>query len=228
MLEELLSFEKDYFLAVNGSDSVFWNHFMWIMSDKLIWAPIAVFMLALLVYKQSWKKWLPMFIAIAVLFVLCDQFSSGICKPLFTRFRPTRHPEFMNEVKTLYGYMGGGKYGFISGHACNSFGFATLMTLLLRGKWFTITIFSWASIVAFSRVYLGVHFISDVVAGAFSGIIIGILVYYLYRFYQKSVYKENPIPAELSTQRVNIMAGAMLSYILILTIFNRQVVEMIK
>lgn len=227
MLEELLSFERDYFLALNGSDSLFLDRFMWIMSSKTIWIPIAVFIIGMLIYKKRWQEWLPIFIAIGLLFVLCDQFSSGICKPLFERFRPTKHPEFVNDVKVIYGYMGGGKYGFISGHACNSFGFATLMALLFRGKMFSITIFSWATIVAFSRVYLGVHFISDIVAGAVSGIVIGFFVYYLYQLYQKQVYKELKPSSVLSPQKVKIVASAMIGYVLILTLFNKMVVEVI-
>nr|WP_317174084.1 phosphatase PAP2 family protein [Dysgonomonas sp. GY617] len=80
-----------------------------------------------------------------LLFVFCDQFSSYICKPLFSRLRSTHHPDFMNDVRTLYGYVGG-KYGFISGHATNSFGFATLTSLLFRNKIYRCVISLWAFI----------------------------------------------------------------------------------
>lgn len=181
MLEKILSYERDAFFALNGSDSVFLDHFMWLYSGKAVWLPLAVFILIVLLYKKNWRESLCVLLAIVLVVTLCDQFASHICKPLFTRFRPTHHPDFMNEVKTVFDYRGG-QYGFISSHAANAFGFATLLALIVRNKWLGWTLFIWATLTAYSRIYLGVHFISDIVPGILVGLFFGYVVYRLFQF----------------------------------------------
>ena len=127
MVEKILIYERDAFFALNGSDSAFLDRFMWIFTGKAVWLPLAFLIL----------------LAIVLVVTLCDQFASHVCKPVFTRFRPTHHPDFMDQVKTVFGYRGG-LYGFISSHAANAFGFATLMALIMRDKLFGWTIFFWA------------------------------------------------------------------------------------
>lgn len=179
MIERLLIYERDAFFMLNGSDYPFLDRFMWLYSGKAVWLPLAFFILLILVYKKNWRESLLILLAITLVITLCDQFASHLCKPMFTRFRPTHHPDFLNQVKTVFDYRGG-MYGFISSHAANAFGFATFMTLLFRYKWFTITIFSWAVITAYTRIYLGVHFITDIIPGAIAGVVFGYLVYLLY------------------------------------------------
>lgn len=140
MLEQLLVWERDAFFMLNGSDSAFLDRFMWIYSGKAVWLPLAFFILVVLCYKKNWKEWLLILLAIVLTITLCDQFASHVCKPIFTRFRPTHHPDFMDQVKVVFGYRGG-MYGFISSHAANAFGFATLMALIFRNKLFGWTIF---------------------------------------------------------------------------------------
>jgi len=74
---------------------------------------------------------------------------------------------------------GGGVYGFVSGDTSNSFGFAILSTLLFKNRIYSIVVFIWATIMAYSRIYLGVHFVSDIIGGMTAGILIGYCVYRL-------------------------------------------------
>ena len=92
MLEQLLVWERDAFFMLNGSDSAFLDRFMWIYSGKAVWLPLAFFILVVLCYKKNWKEWLLILLAIVLTITLCDQFASHVCKPIFTRFRPTHHP----------------------------------------------------------------------------------------------------------------------------------------
>ena len=179
MVEKILAYERDLFFMLNGSDSPFLDRFMWLFSGKAVWLPLAAFILIVLLYKKKWKESILILLGIVLVVTLCDQFASHVCKPIFTRFRPTHHPDFMDQVKTVFDYRGG-RYGFISSHAANAFGFATYMSLLFRYRLFTWTIFLWAALTAYTRVYLGVHFISDIVPGAIAGVFFGWLVYWLY------------------------------------------------
>lgn len=194
MIEEILDYEKEAFFALNGSDFAVLDRFMWLFSEKLVWVPLAAVILFILVYKKGWKDSIIIVLSIVLVVTLCDQISSGFFKPFFERLRPTYHPEFMNEVETVLGYRGG-KYGFISSHAANAFGFATYMALLFRHKLFSWVIISWALITAYSRIYLGVHFISDIVPGIILGIGTGFVVYHMYKTARRSIYnRTTPLP----------------------------------
>ena len=222
MLEKILPYERNLFFLINGSHTNSLDNVMWLFSGKIIWIPIILFFLISLVYKKKWQEWLPVLIAIILLFVFCDQFSSHVCKPFFTRLRPTHHPDFMNDVRTLYGYVGG-RYGFMSGHATNSFGFATLTAFLFRNKVYSCVIYLWAFIISYSRVYLGVHFVSDVLAGAISGIALGVIVYQFYALYIKKIAKDQIIPI-YSQRRTKIITNTIITYIFLFALFSDKIV----
>ena len=206
MLEQLLVWERDAFFMLNGSDSAFLDRFMWIYSGKAVWLPLAFFILVVLCYKKNWKEWLLILLAIVLTITLCDQFASHVCKPIFTRFRPTHHPDFMDQVKVVFGYRGG-MYGFISSHAANAFGFATLMALIFRNK-----LFGW----------------TDIIPGALSGLLFGYLVYLLYHYIRPKL-----IPADswvcpeaiYSDIRKRWITYAIWLTILLIALFNEQLVS---
>lgn len=229
MLEQILRYERDVFFALNGSDSVYLDYFMWLFSSKQVWIPLAVLILVVLCYKKNWKEIIFVLLAITLVITLCDQFASHFCKPFFARFRPTSHPDFMNEVDTVFGYRSG-KYGFISSHAANAFGFATFTAMLFRNKFYTYTIMIWGIVTAYTRVYLGVHFISDVVCGAMAGFIFGFIVFKLYKRARKKVLGENIIePQHLySTGNKNTISIAIWSSVALMLIFNYWLVDLIR
>lgn len=228
MVEKILIYERDLFFMLNGSDSPFLDRFMWLYSGKAVWLPLAFFILVVLLYKKKWRESILILLAIVLVITLCDQFSSHLCKPLFTRFRPTHHPDFMDQVQTVFGYRGG-KYGFISSHAANAFGFATYMSLLFRYRLFTWTIFIWAVLTAYSRVYLGVHFISDIVPGAISGVFFGWLVYWLYVKARLLVVGANSNASTLySDKQKRIIVYAIFVTVLLLIIFNVPLVSFLR
>lgn len=101
MVEKILIYERDAFFALNGSDSAFLDRFMWIFTGKAVWLPLAFLILLVLIYKKNWRESLLILLAIVLVVTLCDQFASHVCKPVFTRFRPTHHPDFMDQVKTV-------------------------------------------------------------------------------------------------------------------------------
>ncbi len=220
MVEKILVYERDLFFMLNGSDSPFLDRFMWLYSGKAVWLPLAAFILIVLLYKKKWQESILILLAIVLVVTFCDQFASHVCKPIFTRFRPTHHPDFMDQVKTVFDYRGG-KYGFISSHAANAFGFATFMSLLFRYWLFTWTIFLWAALTAYTRVYLGVHFISDIVPGAIAGVFFGWLVYWLYVKARSLVPGTSGEASALySDKQKRIIVYAIFIAVLLIAVFN--------
>ncbi|MDR1644344.1 MAG: phosphatase PAP2 family protein [Tannerellaceae bacterium] len=223
MLEQILYYEREAFFLLNGSHSPFWDRFMWLYSGKTVWLPIAVLIIIILIYKKNWRDSMLVLLALVLVVTLCDQFASHFCKPFFSRFRPTHHPDFMNQVKTVFGYRGG-YYGFISSHAANAFGFALFMSLLFRNCIFTVTIFFWAACSAYSRIYLGVHFISDIAFGCVAGMLLGCGVYVFYIRIRKQLYRrvgEKIQPSAIySPKQKQAIVLAIFVTFLILLIFN--------
>jgi undecaprenyl-diphosphatase len=120
----------------------------------------------------------------------------------------------------VFGYTGG-LYGFISSHASNSFGFAVFTSLVFRNRLFTFMIFLFALLNAYSRVYLGVHFISDVVAGALVGSLTGYLVYRLYQF---SRYKY----VQIEKWRSDFLCVVFIIYLTFLLLFGNQLIKFMQ
>jgi undecaprenyl-diphosphatase len=229
MLEKVLLYEHDAFLALNGSHSAFWDRFMWLYSGQMVWMPLAVLILVIAIYKQGWRHSLVVLLSVALLIVLCDQLSSGIIKPLCCRLRPTHHPLFADKVVTVFGYRGG-LYGFISGHATNAFGLATLFALLFRYTPLSWAFYTWATLTAYSRIYLGVHFISDIIPGVVAGIALGYLVHYLYRRVCRTMVKRGVVsgcPVYTVLQKRMITGGIALT-ILVLVVFNSGLVALFR
>ena len=185
-VEGLLPLERDLFFALNGSESLFLDNAMWTISGRLVGFPLYLFILFLFFYRVPRKEGILAALFLILLFVLCDQVSSALFKPLFERFRPTHHPDFKDLVNTVNDYRGG-LYGFISGHATNSFGLAVFLSLLFRPRAVTLITLFWAALNSYTRIYLGVHFVSDILAGMLAGSLLALLVYLAYSWPRKRV-----------------------------------------
>ena len=103
------------------------------------------------------------------------------------RYRPCHNLEIKHLLNLPDGC--GGQYGFLSSHSTNVFSLATFLSLVIKNKKITIFLISWASIVAYSRIYLGVHYPFDIFAGACLGTIIAIICYYIMALVKNKIIK---------------------------------------
>ena len=179
MLEQLKHIDTEIFLFLNGLHNGFFDTLMYWLSHPAVWIPLYLFFIYLLYRHYPQKYWLYV-ISLIVTVALADLTSVHLFKEVFHRLRPCHNPDLKLVVHIVRDHCGG-KYGFVSSHAANMFAIATFMFLALRKKiqhifWW---LFGWASLVAYSRIYLGVHFPADIFAGALLGIFIGSVIYFL-------------------------------------------------
>ena len=178
MIEFLSNIDTNFFLFLNGINSPFWDTVMWHVSGKLTWVPLYLVIIYFIFRKYRWKT-LWILIAIAVVVTLADQFSVHFFKNVFERLRPCHNPDIKELVHVVNGKCGG-KFGFVSSHAANTFGVATFLLMLFRIRWFGLAILLWAAVVSYSRIYLGVHYPGDVLVGSLLGVLIGWVVWKLF------------------------------------------------
>lgn len=182
VINELVSADKSATLFLNTDMGSTADTIFWCLSSRLIWVPIALFFLYKILYtnKRSWAMKIAIVLGLVLCITLCDQIASSVFKPIVARFRPSHDIEISALLHYVNNYHGG-NYGFMSSHAANAFGAATFGSLIIRKKYFAISVFSLAVLVSYSRIYLGVHFLGDVVCGAMTGILIAFMIYYLLR-----------------------------------------------
>lgn len=182
MLEELLHIDQETFLFLNNLGSPAWDGFWLFVTDK--WSSVPLY-LVLLVLAGRWlgvKKTLLLLVTIALLITVCDQLANFF-KLGVGRLRPCYDPDltgFFRLVKSSCG----GKYGYFSAHAANSFAVAVFFVHFFKSRYVFLSGFLviWAGVVAYSRIYIGVHFPLDVLTGALVGTFMGWLFFRLYIF----------------------------------------------
>lgn len=181
MLEYLKQLDIKMLLAVNGIHTPFLDTCMLFITHRYSWIPLYVLIILFLYLKKKREFiWALFFLVIAV--VCSDLFASAFMKPMFQRLRPC-HDDSVNTLLYMLKDTCGGKYGFVSSHAANTFALATFLFLLFGKEYKWISwMFAWAALVSLSRVYLGVHYPFDITAGALAGIVIARIFFEAFRF----------------------------------------------
>jgi undecaprenyl-diphosphatase len=185
----LESFDKQCLLAVNGSDSLFLDRMAHTLTTALTWLPLYLSLFYIVLKNNdSVRKILYIVAAAAMCVLLAGTVDDVIVKPTVARWRPTHDPEIGMLVDIVDGYRGG-RYGFFSAHAANTFSLAVLFCWMIRSRILSIALVIWSFTNCWTRLYLGVHFPGDILCGLTWGLIVGTLVYYVYyRFTRGMVF----------------------------------------
>lgn len=221
MLEELLELERETFLWLNGFQTPLADFFFKLYTGVAGWLPILFFVVMGCIYSKNNRDRILIAVSVIVVVMCCDLFTSYLTKPLFARLRPGHHPAFSEVVKTLGGYIGD-LYGFMSGHATNAFGFIVFSSLLLRYRPYTWLMICWGLVMAYSRIYLGMHFISDIVGGMIFGSLIGWGVFRLYnRFKMRGMRGDSPcFTSRFATSQKRTIFWVQGGYLVFLFLFS--------
>ena len=169
-------------LFFNGSSSLYLDSIAWNATQMFVWIPFLLVVAYVVFREHDFPRMLFLIGGTLLCVLLCDQVASTICKPLISRWRPTHNPYLQDAVDIVNGYRGG-PYGFFSSHAANTFAVASFLAPVFRRRAITLSLFGWALLSCWTRVYLGVHYVGDLVTGLLFGLFIGTIAHRLYRHY---------------------------------------------
>ncbi len=181
--------DQEFFLFLNSYHNIFFDYLMTVFTSEIFWVPlylITVFVIG----KKYGKKSAFIFISLGLLILCADQFA-GIVKHSVQRLRPSHDPMLM-PLTHIFHYKGG-LYSFFSAHSANAFAYATFTILLFRNNIYTLFIIPWAILVAYTRIYLGLHFPGDILCGALSGIFFAYGIFRLMNFAESKISPLNEI-----------------------------------
>lgn len=196
MLDFLIDLDKSALLLCNGTHTLWLDNFNWMITARwfnvFVALPLLV-MMGLVIFKQKKQgviEAMLVIVALALAVLIADQVASSFFKPLFQRLRPSHDPSLSVILVNDYH---GGRYGFVSSHAANTFAAAVLLLNIFRNKYFSVVILLWAILVSYSRIYLGVHFPGDIICGALLGIAVGYAIYRLYEWTRRVFVAKNKL-----------------------------------
>ena len=181
MIEQLLNYDTELFLFLNTLGSETWDNLWLIITNKLTFIPLYALLLFLLYKKFGLKSMLVFVVVVALMITFTDQITN-VFKRGFQRPRPCGEADLIDQMRFIA--VRCGKYGFFSGHSSNSMAAAVFAGLMLK-PYFKNLIFIllfWSAVVAYSRIYVGVHYPIDILCGMTFGAISGFAFYKLAKY----------------------------------------------
>ncbi|SEE08328.1 undecaprenyl-diphosphatase [Prevotella aff. ruminicola Tc2-24] len=179
-LSALVEYDKDLLLSLNGSDSLYLDRVMRVLTATVTWVPLYISLFyVVLNNNDNFRKVMMILCGAGLCVLLAGTVDDMIVKPMVGRWRPTHDPEIGLLVDIVDGYRGG-RFGFFSAHASNTFSIAVFFCWLVRSRLLSLALILWSFTNCWTRLYLGVHFPGDILVGLLWGGLVGSTVYFLY------------------------------------------------
>ncbi len=179
-LSTLVEYDKDLLLSLNGSDSLYLDRVMRVLTAAVTWVPLYISLFyVVLNNNDNFRKVIMILCGAGLCVLLAGTVDDMIVKPMVGRWRPTHDPEIGMMVDIVDGNRGG-RFGFFSAHASNTFSIAVFFCWLVRSRLLSLALILWSFTNCWTRLYLGVHFPGDILVGLLWGGLVGSAVYFLY------------------------------------------------
>ena len=188
-MEEIIALDRQLFLLLNGMGSPSFDLFWMILTDKAVNICVYLLLITYFLKKTNLKSFLILLFFTVLLVLITDQVTN-LFKCGFQRLRPCYEPSLQGLVRLVKSDCGG-SFGYFSGHASNSFALAVFFSLILKNRFTKIPLIliSLASAVAYSRIYVGVHYPLDVISGIIFGGSVGFVIYLIWvKITPKKIY----------------------------------------
>lgn len=186
----LYEYDKALLFLLNGSDSLYLDKLILILTSGFTWIPLYVAMLYVVIRNSETVSLVMLVLGCsAVCFMLSEGVADFVAKPLFARIRPCNDPTIKQFVNLACNTKASG-YSFFSAHAANTFAIALFFSMMVKSRLLTVAMLLWSLLNCITRVYLGFHYPSDIIVGIAWGAIVGTLTYYIYKVIYKRMAPE--------------------------------------
>lgn len=184
-MEKLLQFDTELFLFFNGLHAPWADRFVYLLSQIWFWIPLYLLVIFLIFKFYSKKGWMVLLVFVLAI-TLSDQ-TCNLLKNSVQRLRPSHTEAIAADIHLVQKPDGnryfGGQYGFPSAHSANSMSLAFLIIFFLsKGKkWVAVAAIAWSLLMAYTRLYLGVHYPLDILCGFILGSCYALLLVFIYK-----------------------------------------------
>lgn len=173
MLISLLDVDRYILSFFNGSESVFVDGVVTILTSGFTWVLLYLVLFYIVIKNNDTMSQIGITIGCVLLCLLfADGLADGIVKPLVARPRPLNDPFIKHTIDIVAGSYDR-QYSFFSAHAANTFSLAIFFSLLFRRKAITVVLVAWSLLNCWTRLYMGMHYPSDIVVGLLWGFCVG-------------------------------------------------------
>ncbi|MEI6277680.1 MAG: phosphatase PAP2 family protein [Prolixibacteraceae bacterium] len=188
VIQTISDWDKSAFLYLNGYHNELMDYVMTLFTFTPTWLLFYGVTLYIMIRKYG-RKSVPVIVGLVLILLFSDQISN-VFKHSVMRLRPSNDPAVAPLAHIFFNK--GGSFGFVSAHAANAFSFATFSALLFRSRGYAVFICVWALVIAYTRIYLGVHYPGDILGGMLVGILVGWAVFKLLIVVESRAFPVHP------------------------------------